>query len=91
MADAVSWIVDGTLRPPPALINAIGWSSAGNLVLGFQAHSNLDYAIQFRSKVDTGVWSLLKDFGSSPTDRSLFYTNPISSSQSSFFRLSIKP
>jgi hypothetical protein len=91
MADAVSWIVDGTLRPPPALINAIGWSSAGNLVLGFQAHSNLDYALQNRSKVDTGAWTLLRDFGTSPADRSLFYTNSISSSQSGFFRLSVRP
>jgi hypothetical protein len=83
--------VDGTLRPPPAIINAIGWSSASNLVLGFQAHSNLDYALQYRSKVDAGVWSLLKDFGTSSADRSLFYTNPISNSQSGFFQLSVKP
>jgi hypothetical protein len=91
MADAVSWIVDGTLRPPPALINALGWSRAGNLVLGFQAHSNLNYGLQYRNIVNTGVWSLLKDFGTSSADRSLFYTNSISNSQSSFFRLSVRP
>jgi hypothetical protein len=90
MADAVSWIVDATLRPPPSQINPLGWSNS-SLVLGFLAHSNLDYSLQVRSKVDTGAWSLLKDFGSSPADRSLLFTNPISGSQSGFFRLWLRP
>jgi hypothetical protein len=90
MADAVSWIVDAILRPPPANISSIEWTN-GSLVLGFQAHSNLDYSLQFRSNVVIGPWSLLKDFGSSPLDRSLSYTNAISGSQSGFYRLSLRP
>jgi hypothetical protein len=90
MADAVSWIVDAVLRPPPASINPVGWTN-GLLVLGFQAHSNLDYSLQFRGSIATGTWSLLTDFGSSPADRSLLYTNGMSGSQAGFFRLSLRP
>jgi hypothetical protein len=90
MADAVSWIVDAVIPPPSANINPIGWSNSA-LVLAFQAHSNLDYSLQFRGNLNAGAWSLLKDFGSSPADRSLFYTNPISGSQAGFFRLSLRP
>jgi hypothetical protein len=90
MADAVSWIVDAILRPPSANIHPLDWTN-GVLVLGFQAHSNLDYSMQFRTNVSIGAWSILKDFGSSPADRSLFYTNSISGSQAGFFRLSLRP
>ena len=91
MADAVSWIVDATLRPPPSHLIPLTWSNADSLVLEFQARSNLDYAVQYRSKVDSGVWSLLRDFGSSTGERTLLFTNSIASSPSGFFRLWVKP
>jgi hypothetical protein len=90
MADAVSWIVDALLRPPSAGINSIGLTR-NSVVLGFQAHSNLDYSMQFRTNLVTGAWSVSKDFGSSPVDRALNYTNTIAGSQAGFFRLSLRP
>jgi hypothetical protein len=91
MADAVSWIVDATLRPPSSRIDSIAWLNANSLVLGFQARSNLDYSLQYRSKIEGGSWSLLRDFGSSPADRFLSFTNSIVSAQSGFFRLWVRP
>ncbi len=91
MADAVGWIVDATLRLPLSNISSIAWLNPSSLALGFQARSNLDYALQYRSKLETGSWSLLQDFGTSPADRSLFFTNSISGSQFGFFRLWVRP
>src|SRR5207302_2921082 len=35
MADAVSWIIDATLRPVPSRIDSIIWLSTSSLALGF--------------------------------------------------------
>jgi hypothetical protein len=90
MADSISWIIDGTLRPPPSQFSSIGWLN-DSLTLAFQAGSNLDYALQYRTNFDSGSWALERDFGSSPVDRSLLVTNPIPNPQSGFFRLWVRP
>jgi len=90
MADAVSWIVDAVLRPPTPQIDSIQRLGNGSVALGFQAHSNLDYSLQYRTDLRVGSWSLLHDFGSSPVDRALSYTNS-TALQSGFFRLSVRP
>jgi hypothetical protein len=90
MADAVSWIIDATLRPPASQINSIQRLGTGSVALSFPARSNLDYALQYRNDLATGVWSLLRDFGSSPADRAVSYTNS-TAPQSGFFRLWVRP
>jgi hypothetical protein len=90
MADAVSWIIDATLRPSPSRINSIQRLANGSVALDFDASSNLDYALQYRGSLTVGVWSLLRDFGSSPVDRVWSYTNS-TTPQSGFFRLWVRP
>jgi hypothetical protein len=90
MADAVSWIVDALLLPPPARINSINKQGASSVGLGFDALANLDYTLQYRSDLTLGSWLVWQDFGSSPADRSLSTTSPITGG-SRFFRLGLKP
>jgi hypothetical protein len=93
MADAVSWIIDGTLRTPPAHFNSMNRTGTSSFALAFDALPNLDYALQYRAdlKAGTNAWSLLQEYGSSPTPRSLVYTGSSSSPQSRFFRLLLRP
>jgi hypothetical protein len=90
MADAVSWIVNALLLPPPARFNSINWQGASSLALGFDALANLDYTLQYRNDLNLGSWSLWQDFGSSPVDRSLSVTSTVSGA-SRFFRLGLRP
>lgn len=90
MADAVSWILNALLLPPPANINSIKKQGASRVVLGFDALANLDYTLQYRNDLTPVPWSLWQDFGSSPADRSLSVTSAISGG-SRFFRLGLRP
>jgi len=92
MADAVSWILDGTLRPPPPRFNSINLLNRSSVAFSFLAQSNLAYAVQYTNmlSVPTDPWPLLQEFGGSPVDRSLSYTSNISA-QSRFFRLWVRP
>lgn len=93
MADALSWIINATFRPPPVRLNSINRLNAGSVALGFEALSNLDYALQYRNdfKPNTNPWSLSWDLGSSPVDRSLFFTSSVAPAPSRFFRLWVRP
>jgi hypothetical protein len=90
MADAVSWIIDSVVRPSRPQINSIQRLGNGSVTLSFLAGSNLDYTLQYRPDLVTGSWSLLRDFGSSPVDHPISYTNSTAVS-SGFFRLWIRP
>ncbi len=90
MADAVSWIVDAVLRPPPARFNSIYRPTSGTLAFDFDARQNLDYTVQYRSDAAPASWLLLRDFGSAPVDRHLAITNAIYTG-SRFFRLGLRP
>ncbi len=90
MANAVSWIVDSTLRPTSPRINSIGRPGNNLVSLSFDATRNLDYTLQSRASLSAGVWAALQEFGSSPVDRSLSVTNTISGS-SRFYRLWARP
>ena len=81
MANAVSWIIDALLRPPPARFNSINRQGATSFTLGFDALANLDYALQYRYDLNPGSWLLYQDFGSSSADRSLSVTSTISGSR----------
>ncbi len=93
MADALTWILNATFRPPPIRINSINLLNTSSLVLNFNAGSNLDYALQSCNTLsfNTNTWSLLRDFGTSPADRFLFFTSAIPPLQTRFFRLWARP
>lgn len=93
MADAVSWIIDGTLRTPAPRFNSINLLNQYSLAFSFPALPNLAYALQYTNTVSTStnIWPLLQEFGSSPVERSLSYTGAISTAQSRFFRLWVRP
>ena len=93
MADAVSWIVDGTLRPPPPRFNSIRLLNRTSASLNFSAVPNLAYALEFTNNLAsaTGPWPLLQEFGSAPTERSISSTASVSSAQTRFFRLWVRP
>jgi len=57
----------------------------------FDARSNLDYTLQYRSSLNTGLWSLLAYFSSAPTNRSIRFTNNIGAATSRFYRLTVGP
>ncbi len=92
MADALSWILNATFRPPGARINSIHRQGASSLSLGFDALANLDYELQYRAGLGPAAngWSLLQEFGAAPADRSLLSTNS-TAAQSRFFRLWVRP
>ncbi len=92
MADAVSWIIDGTFHPPTPRFNSINLLNRTSLALNFSAQANLAYALQFTNVLSysTNPWPLLLEFGSSPAERSLSYTGAVSS-QARFFRVWVRP
>ncbi|HEY5913174.1 MAG TPA: hypothetical protein VJA21_21495 [Verrucomicrobiae bacterium] len=93
MADAVSWVIDATLRTPAPRFNYINRLPPNSLALNFSALPNLAYALQYTNTLtgSTGPWPLLQEFGSSPVDRSLSYTSSISAVQTRFFRIWARP
>ena len=91
LVDTVSWIVDATLRPPRPSFPAFRWPDKTHLAFNFNAQSNLDYVVQFRDKLDGGAWSKLQETTTAPTNRSLWFTNSISGTNSRFFRLKVGP
>ena len=65
MADALNWIINATFRPPGVRINSITPLRSNYMALGFDAVPNLDYALQLRAALNTGVtWFPLQEFGS---------------------------
>jgi len=93
MADTLGWIVNAIFRPPAVSVNSINRVNTSSVALGFGALPNLDYALQYRngSVLSGGTWSLLNDFGSSPVERSLLFTNAVVPGVSRFYRLWAKP
>lgn len=93
MADAVAWILDGTLRPSAPRFNSIRRPTPSTVAMNFSAEPNLAYALQFANTLGTGsnAWPLLQEFGSAPVERSLYLTTSVSSAQSRYFRLWVRP
>jgi hypothetical protein len=93
MADALSWIINATFRPPPVQFNSITRPSASTFALGFDAAANLDYTLQSQSGLSptTNAWSFFQEFGSSAVDRSLLVTSSIAPASTRFFRLWARP
>jgi hypothetical protein len=91
MSDVVSWILDATLRPPQPQFNSIQVPDHLHAVFSFDAISNLDYVAQYRNGLNSGTWSLVKDFSSAPTNRSIWFTNNVSGADSRFYRLIVGP
>ena len=91
MIDAVSWIVNATLRPPRPSFGAILWPDKTHVAFNFNAQSNLDYLVQSRTSLSAGNWAKLLDLSSAPTNRSLWFTNSISATSAKYFRLRVGP
>jgi hypothetical protein len=91
MIDAVSWIVNATLRPPRPTFGAILWPDKSHVAFNFNAQSNLDYVVQSRGSLSAGNWAKLLDLSSAPTNRSLWFTNSISATSAKYFRLRVGP
>jgi hypothetical protein len=93
LADAVSWILEGTLRPPQPQFNSIRLLNRNAASLNFLAAPNLAYALQYTNSLHaiTSPWPVLQDFGSAPVERSLSSTTSVSAAQSRFFRLWVRP
>jgi hypothetical protein len=91
MADLVSWILDATLRPPQPRFNSIQLPDNVHAVFNFDATSNLDYVLQYRSSLTVGAWALLNDLLSVPTNRSIWATNNIEGINTRFYRLLVGP
>ena len=91
MIDAVSWIVNATLRPPRPSFGAIRWPDKTHVAFNFNAQSNLDYLVQSRGSLSAGNWTKLLDLSSAPTNRSLWVTNSISGTSAEYFRLTVGP
>jgi hypothetical protein len=93
LANAVSWIIDGTLRPPAPRFDSINRQGVNTAVAMFNAVPNLDYTLQSRNDLGVGSWQFFQEFGSSPVDRLI--SAPISISLSSgtprFFRIWVRP
>jgi hypothetical protein len=91
MADVVSWILDATLRPPPAQIDPVLVPTPGLFALHINASSNLDYSVQARGSLNAGAWTVIADLQSAPTNRSVWYTNSISGLTNRFYRVAVGP
>jgi len=91
MADVVTWILDATLRPPSTPVQLNPATNNLQVILAFHARSILDYTLQYRTNLNTGVWSLLNDFSSAPTNRTIRFTNNIGVATSRFYHLSVGP
>jgi hypothetical protein len=91
MIDAVSWIVNATLRPPRPSFDANLWPDKTHVAFNFNAQSNLDYVIQSRSSLSAGNWTKLLELSSTPTNRSFWFTNSISGTSAKYFRLTVGP
>jgi hypothetical protein len=89
MGDVVSWILDGTLRPPR--FDSIRALDSAHLVLTLMAMANLRYTLEYRDTLTAGAWSLLRDFPAALTNRTLAYTNLVSGLRSRFYRLAVRP
>jgi hypothetical protein len=90
MSDVVTWILDATLHPPRPSFNSIQVTNL-QAIMTFDARSNLDYTLQYRANLNTGAWSLLNDFSSAPTNRSIRFTDNIGSTSSRYYRLTVGP
>jgi hypothetical protein len=91
LADVVSWILNATLRPPPANFTLVQNLGNARVVFNFNAQSNIDYVLQFRNSLGVGAWASLNDFPTAPTNRSLSFTNNVGSLTTRFFQLKVGP
>ncbi len=91
MLDTVSWIVNATLRPPRPSFGTVQALGNSRVALNFNAQSNLDYVVQYRTNLAVGNWSKLQDLGSAPTNRFIWFTNAVTATNSGFYRLKVGP
>jgi len=91
MTDAVSWILNATLRPPRPSFGSILWPDKSHVAFNFNAQSNLDYVVRSRGSLGAGNWAKLLDLSSAPTNRSLWVTNVVSGASAQYIRLTVGP
>jgi hypothetical protein len=91
MADTVSWILNATLRPPQPRFDSVMVVDTGKLAFHFSASANLDYVLQTRTNLGLGNWTLLEDFSSAATNRSVWVTNIVNGVSPRFYRLVVGP
>jgi hypothetical protein len=91
LVDAVSWIVNSTLRPPRPSFGTFRWPDSSHLAFNFNAQSNLDYVLQYRTNLSAGSWTKQLEYTTAPTNRSIWFTNTISGTTSKYFRLTVGP
>ncbi len=89
MADAVSWILNGTVRPPS--LGTVEVAAPTRAVLGFEALANLRYWIESRESLSRGAWSLAQEVPAAFTNRVLWLTNTLSTPGDQYFRLGVRP
>jgi hypothetical protein len=88
MADSVSWILNGALRPPH--FNSIQKPIGTSVLLGFEAFPSVEYTLEFRDLLGQGGWSQLASIASESTNRDVQF-GAESSPSSRFFRLVARP
>jgi hypothetical protein len=91
MLDAVSWIVNATLRPPRPSFGPPLWPDSTHIALNFNAQSNLDYIAQYRTSLTAGNWIKQQEFVTAPTNRAIWFTNAIGGTSAKYFRLKVGP
>jgi len=91
MEDTVTWIVNAVLHPPPARFDFVQLPDPNHVLLGFIANSNLDYTLQYKNALDSGIWSNWQELRSAPTNRSVQLLIPVSAASSRFYRLAVGP
>jgi len=91
MLDTLDWIVNASLRPPRPSIASILTPDSTHVAFQFAAQSNLDYVVQSRDNLSTGVWTKLQDLSSASTNRSIWFTNAVSGTSTRFYRLLVGP
>jgi len=91
LVDTVSWIVNATLRPPPAQVGTVLLPDNTHVAFNFGAQSNLDYLVQYRDSLGSGNWIGLQDLSSAPTNRFPWVTNDSGTTGFRYFRLKVGP
>jgi hypothetical protein len=67
MADAVSWILNSTLRQPQ--FNSIQLPDRKHVLLSFNVLPSVEYSLQFNDELGAGTWSLLQSLPGAPTNQ----------------------
>lgn len=89
MADAVTWVLDTTLRQPN--LGDISLPDQNQAVIRFDALPAVSYGVDYRERLDSGAWTRLQTWTGGLSNRVLYLTNATLGKQARFFRLVAQP